>query len=396
MRVLMIAHNPPYQGGIVQASVLLANALAGRIHLEVIGYRSLYPRFLYKGVIPRRNRSGIRFAVPFRRILRWWDPFSWWEAAGCARGFDILHLHYVTAFLAPLYFGLLLFVRLRAPGVRTVLTCHNITDHERLPFQGLLTRALFRRIDRFIVHAAENRERLRAHYGIPAEAVEVIPHGDFSFFRRWRGADPSELRRQFGVDGKKVLLFFGYIRPYKGLRYLLRAMPSVLRAHGDAHLLIAGECWHDPAEERRLIDDLGIRHAATFHPGYVPDPRVHEYFDAADIVVLPYFNTEQTISGPLLVAMTFGKPIVVCSSGGIANLVENDVDAVLCEGGDPEGLAREINALLDDPARAARLGRTAAERVRRHDWDRSARAHRELYERLGPRPARALQMEHTA
>ena len=145
MKVCMIVHNPPFQGGIVQFCVLLANAFKDKIKLTLIGFKNLYPSFLYKGKLPKVNQSGINFEAPFQQILKWYNPFSWINALIKAKNSDIIHIHWVTAFLGIIY-SVILWLNKLLWQKKVVMTCHNITDHEKLFLAGLMTKIVFSRV----------------------------------------------------------------------------------------------------------------------------------------------------------------------------------------------------------------------------------------------------------
>lgn len=373
LKVSFLVHNPPYQGGIVHYSILLANAMHTLVDQNVVGYKSLYPRFLYKGDIHRKSQSGIDFKAPVRKVLKWYSPLSWYRAYRQAQKSNVIHINWVTAFLGVVYYSILLFNRFGAKR-KVIITCHNITDHEPIPFGSFFTRRVLGMAHQLIVHAPENKERLKMDFGISSDRVTIVPHGDFSFFTDFREPGPitkklpNEIADLKQSDNEKIILFFGYIRRYKGLRYLLKAFPEILRRHPETRLLIAGECWEDTRQYENLIREMGIAEKVLFHPSFVPDRDVWKYFDVTDLVVLPYHNTEQTISGPLLVSMAFGKPTVVGNCGGIGNLVRDGEDALLIPGGDVEAIVESTVRLLEDADLREKLGKNAEEAVKKYDW----------------------------
>jgi len=371
----MIVHNPPYQGGIVQYCTLLANNLKNRIELETIGFKSLYPKFLYKGELPKESTLGISSLVQRYDVIRWYNPLSWIMAYKIAKSFDVLHLHWVSPLLAPIYYTILKLNQLHAKKP-VVMTLHNIQPHESTFFDELFTKAVFSKVNEFVVHAKENKTRLASRYGISPDHIHVIPHGSFDYFTKWNNNSLT-----FG--GKKVILFFGYIREYKGLAYLLRAMEYVLKKEPDTILLIAGELWGSWEPYQKIIDDLEInRESIVTHLKYIPDKDVHKYFNAADVVCLPYYNTEQTISGPLLISFAFGKPTIISNVGGISELVEHEENGLLVEGGNVTELSKSILKLLGDEELRKKLGENARKSVQRMGWDRIAEQYCEAYKKF--------------
>lgn len=378
MKVSFLAHNPPYQGGIVQYSILLANAIQSLVDLNVIGYKNLYPRALYKGTIPKKSQSGIDFKAPLKKVLKWYSPLSWYLAYRHARKSDIIHINWVTAFVGAVYWGILLFNRLGAKR-KVVITCHNITDHEPIPFSSFFTQSVFGQADQLIVHAPENKERLQKDFGISPDKVTIVPHGDFSFFIDLRRDEPNPVEKLRQSETEQLILFFGYIRKYKGLPYLIKAFPEILKECPDTRLVIAGECWEDLKEYETLIENLGVSDRVVLKPSFVPDRNVWQFFDAADVVVLPYHNTEQTISGPLLVSMAFGKAAIAGNCGGIGNLIKNGEDGILVEGGNVDQLKDATVKLLQDPELRKTLGRNAEEEIKKFNWPDVAKEIVEVY-----------------
>lgn len=382
MKIAAIAHNPPYQGGIVQYCVLLNHALQGKVEQKIIGFRSLYPPLLYKGKLPKVNRSGIQFVEHPENFITWYNPLSWVKAYSRLSKGDIIHLHWVSPLLAPMQYVILQLNNWFAKKP-VVLTCHNIEPHEPTVFDKVFTKLVFNRVTDFVVHAGQNKERLVSKYGIKQGHVHVIHHGTFEFFTKWKKESKKELRKELGIDEKApVLLFFGYIREYKGLRYLLKAMPEVIKKHKDVQLIVAGELWQKWNTYKQIIDKNSIKDNVKIFPRYIPDPEVHKFFDAADIAVLPYYNTEQTISGPLLVALAFGKPIIVSPVGGIKEMIKDGVNGILTPGADSSRLANNINHLIDNHKLQEKLSANALETNKEYRWERVGRQYMEVYEKI--------------
>lgn len=381
-KVCMLVHNPPFQGGVVQFCVLLVNSLKSSIDLNVVGFKKLYPYFLYKGKLPKQNNSTINFEVPAYNFVTWYNPLSWIKAYNHMKKAEVIHLHWISPLLTPLQYTILKLNKMFAKK-KVVLTCHNIQPHESTIFDKVFTKAIFSKVDHFVVHAKENKTRLIKEFGIKEDNISIIHHGDFSFFIKFRKETKQELKKEFNLENKKIILFFGYIRKYKGLRFLIKAMPKIIEKNKDVFLVVAGEMWEDLNEYNVLIKDNKIEDYVKIYPYYINDKEVHRFFDMADIVVLPYYNTEQTISGPLLVSLAFGKPTIVSNVGGIKETIKEGYNGRLVEGGNVEQLAEKANILLNDKKLQEKLSKNAVESIKKdNNWGDVARFYANLYESI--------------
>lgn len=226
-----------------------------------------------------------------------------------------------------------------------VVTVHEPTPRRpRRGQQGALGR-LLRGADAVITHTDGGRKTVVDAYRVPKERTHVIEHGAFTHVAR---VDPTpldpELDRWLGSG--PTILFFGLLRPWKGVDVLLDAFSRVQRP--DARLLVVGRPRMDTAPLRALADDR-----VRFVERFVSDSEVPTLFARADIVALPYREVEQ--SGVLATALAFGRPIVCSRVGGFAETVERHGVAALVPPGDPKALAVELVTLLDDPARRRSL-----------------------------------------
>jgi glycosyltransferase involved in cell wall biosynthesis len=149
----------------------------------------------------------------------------------------------------------------------------------------------------------------------------------------------AEARARLGIKGERVLLFFGFIREYKGLEYLLRSIPLILREF-PIHLVIAGEVWGDSTPYTELIRGLEIGRHVTLINRYIPNEEVSVFFDAADLVVIPYVSATQ--SGVVQLSFAFGKPVVIGNVGGLPEAVEDGKTGYLVPPRSPEAIAQAI------------------------------------------------------
>jgi glycosyltransferase involved in cell wall biosynthesis len=255
--------------------------------------------------------------------------------------------------------------RLLPGGRPLVLTAHDVLPREPRRGQREAQRRLYERFDAIVVHSEHGRERLTGELGIDAGRVHVIPHGAFAHLAEAPEAPPS-----FQTD-KKVVLFFGLLRPYKGIDVLLDAWRGI----DDAELWIAGM-------PRMDISGLeaGAPENVRFVPRFIGDDELAPYFRRADLVVLPYREIEQ--SGVLFTALAFGKPLLLSDVGGFGEIAARGA-ARAVPPGDPIALRGALRELLDDPDALAALTLRAVELARgEYAWDQIARRTLALYEQL--------------
>jgi glycosyltransferase involved in cell wall biosynthesis len=297
---------------------------------------------------PGRTRRAVRLVQHVPDMLRY---------RRAAHRADVVHFQWLP--VQPVDVHLLPDVHPR------VLTAHDVLPREPRAGQLSAQRRLYERMDGVVVHSEHGRARLVDALGIDPAKVVVIPHGAFTHLTELpdAGAPPPE-------TDKPVVLFFGLLRPYKGLDVLLEAWRGI----DDAELWIVGRPFgvEPPADP-----PPGVR----FVPRYVADAEIPAYFRRADAVVLPYREIDQ--SGVLFTALAFGKPLVLSDVGGFGEVAAHGA-AELVAPGDAAALHATLQALVRDPGRRARLAEASVRAAREHyAWDRIAAQHLALYERLG-------------
>jgi len=376
----MITHCAPNRGGIAHYSACLIDQLSKITSVELVSFARLSPRFLFKGGKGTEPTFFPMLKAPVYRVLKYYNPATWMHAFSLIKNKidpDLIHIQWVSPFLAPPYFFLLLLNRLTC-NKPVVLTCHNVLPHERTPFDRILSWMVFTQASAFIVHAGKSKEQLISLFGIDPRRIFVIPHGNYAFFRRWSKCSAEDAKRILAVVGNKVILFFGYVRPFKGLIYLIRAMKSVIDEEPKSVLLIVGEMWESKDKYVKEIGRLKIEEHVKFFSRYIPDSQVHLFFEAADVVVLPYVDATQ--SGPMHIAMAFSKPVIATAVGGIPETLSDYEIGLLAPPKDVEQLSLAILRVLKNEIPFREIDKNAKERLKDNlDWSRIARRHHQVY-----------------
>jgi glycosyltransferase involved in cell wall biosynthesis len=258
-----------------------------------------------------------------------------------------------------------------------VLTAHDLLPREPRPLQVRAQRRLYDAVDAIVVHTAYGRRRLVEELGVEPAKVRVIHHGAFDHLTRL----PEEgLPRELHDPGGPVVLFFGLLRPYKGVECLLDAWAQVQGdvTGGGAELWIAGR-------PRMAVDGLvaGAPPGVTWVPRFVSDGELASAFRRADVVVLPYQHTDRfDFSGVLATALAFGKPLVLTDVGGFREVAEAGA-AELVAPGDADALAAALRRLLADGERRDRLAAAARSAAQGdYSWASAAQRTLELYRDL--------------
>jgi glycosyltransferase involved in cell wall biosynthesis len=256
------------------------------------------------------------------------------------------------------------------PDRPLVLTAHDLLPREPNPGQARAQRRLYDRMDAIVVHSDYGRRQLVDVLGIAAEKVHLIHHGAFDYLTRLSGALPPELP----ATSQPVALFFGLLRPYKGVDTLLEAWRGI----EDAELWIVG-MPRVPLEPLRAAAPANVR----FVPRFISDGEQVALLRRADLVVLPYKRTERfDFSGVLAAALAFGKPIVLSDIGGFGEVAATGA-GLLVPPDDPQALRTALRQLIHDPAERDRLSIAArAAAAGPYSWDEAARQTLALYGEL--------------
>lgn len=364
MKVALIGPFPPYRGGIAQFTGILGKTFEDLGHDVLrITYSRLYPRLLFPGTTQFDPESD-DLPSPTPVAMDSCRPWSWLKARKSLLESepDLVVAKWWHPFFAPALLGTLS-RRLRD---RTVLVCHNVLPHEGFPFSSVLFRALLSRSSGLVVHSEEDRRRVLSI--APGHPVTRLYHPIYEQYLR-PGVDRRAARRRIGYrDDDVVILFFGLVRPYKGVPDLVEAHAAL---EGSPQLLIVGECYGGRQETQRLIRGSTARDRVRWIDRFVPADEVSLYFEAADLVVLPYRRATQ--SGVAQIALAFRKPLVLTRTGGLSELVDEGSTGFLAEPADPGDLARAMRDALALARSTDGIAERIAEFSKRFDWPRYAR-----------------------
>lgn len=356
----------PYRGGIATIIERLAGVFSKRgAEVRVMTFRVQYPQILFPGKSQFRSGeppSGIKIerAVNTLNLLNW-------IAVGLRirrERPDAVILKYWTPFMAPC-FGTI--ARVAGRGTKFLVQLDNIVPHERRWFDTLLTRWFVGAMDGFIYMSEAVGKELAE---FDAEKPRLYsPHPIFDHFGP--PLDRTDAAARLGLDPEcEYVLFFGLVRPYKGLDMLLEGWRKDRRRK----LLIAGEFYDGVEKYREQVARLGLESEVTIHDRFVGDGEIPLWFSLASLLVLPYRSATQ--SGVTQIALHFDVPMVVTDVGGLAQIVRDGVTGVVVEP-TAEAIAAGIDEAME---RREELRANFAEEKKRFGWDAAADALENLYE----------------
>ena len=344
MRIALVGPVYPFRGGIAHYTSMLARALVEQRHdTLVISYRRQYPHRLYPGASDRDpSLSADAWRVDAEFLLDTLWPPTWLQAAQRIQAFapELVVLQWWTTFMGPLSWVLARY--LRRAGLTVAFVIHNVLPHEPRPGDAWLTRQVLGQGRAFLVQSETERQRL--HGLLPQASAQAVAHPVHTAFGA-PSLSPEAARRRLGLPaGAGVILFFGIVRPYKGLVHLLHALARLHQAGQLAHLVVAGEFWEDRRGYERLIEQFGLQAYVHLSGGYVPNEEVSVYFSAADVFAAPYIAGTQ--SAAVKVALSFGLPLVTTRPEDVAGQPTGPLGAQVVAPGDIDALAAALGAAL--------------------------------------------------
>ncbi len=365
MKIVIVGTAYPLRGGIAHYNALLAQHLSVRHTVETITFKRQYPSFLFPG--RTQDESGEPPSVQAApQLVDSINPLNWLRIGRLVarKKADLLIMKYWLPFFGPC-FGTIASAARRA-GTKVLFICDNVIPHERRPGDVLFTNYAFNRADYFLVQSdAVERELLKY---FPHARYVKVPHPVYENFGR--PIAKEEARRRLGLHAERVLLYFGYVRAYKGLHLLIDAMKiagSTLGGADKLTALVVGEFYDGEESYRDHVGRLGLEESVRFVPEYVPNEKVGLYFSAADAVVLPYLSATQ--SGIAQIAYNFDKPLIVTDVGGLAEVVRDGVTGLVVPPADPQALASAMTAFYQ-PGNEERLVAGVQEEKKKYSWDR--------------------------
>ncbi len=335
-RVCIIGPFRPYRGGIAHSNNNLYFNLSKDHELLNISFKRMYPRFLYPGKgqhEPKENREMKDTLYLIDSI----NPFSWFKAFKEIEEWkpDVLLFCWWHIFFFPAYYLIALLAK-RKLKCKIGCICHHVVGHEKIPLGRIIFKLFMSKVDYTIVYARSVADGVKKI--IPNAKVDFVLENQYSGDFDFSGITKEKAKEKLGIK-KDCILFFGIVRKYKGLEYLIKAMPEVIKKK-DVLLIIAGEFWEDKNSYLKLIKEHGLEENVLIIDKYIAKEDVPLYFKAADVAVLPY--TSGALSAVVNLSVGFEKPVITTSVGGNLDYVTNRENGLIVPPKDSEKLAEAI------------------------------------------------------
>lgn len=281
---------------------------------------------------------------------------------------EIVHVQWYTFSPLDYYYH----KKLKKHGIKVIATIHDLLPFNTRFYDFYYHKKIYRHANHVITQAEMNIKPLLEKFEVSKENVSYIPHGHYMDYADT--ASREESREYLGIDtDKKVILLFGQIKKVKGIDILIKALPEVVKKHKDVICVIAGKEWKDDFKfYDDMITELKIEEYVMKHIRFIDDSEIKYYFNASDIVALPYRKIYQ--SGVALLAYAYEKPVVATRIGEFPNVVKDKETGLLVESGNVEEFASALNWYLDNPDKIIEFGKEGKKDLFiRLSWDTIAK-----------------------
>lgn len=345
LTISVIGPSTRFLSGISYYTIRLCNALSLKNQVNAMLFRNMLPKRLFPGW-KRIGQTGVNVCISNQvniyEILDWYNPFSWASCARVIRKSDVTILEWWTSSVAHMYLALIL---LSGKKTRFIIEFHEVVDpleYAILPirlYAKSMGRIIRNAAKKYVVHSEHDRHLIASQYDIHPADICVIPHG---LYDHYPVLDKEASKQKLGVSGRCIFLFFGLLRPYKGVSFLIEAfekLPSQIQ--NESVLIIAGEAWEDQESITR-IEQSFVRVKIILDNRYLADTDIPDIFSAADILVLPYTRASQ--SGVAHIGIAYGLPIIASNVGGLTESLGTYDGTTFIEPSDVPGLS---NAMTD-------------------------------------------------
>ncbi|MEM7163260.1 MAG: glycosyltransferase [Bacteroidota bacterium] len=332
MKIAFLSVFPPFRGGISQFSASLFDALNKNHDVVAFNFKRQYPQFLFPGKSQYLDQ-GSKSSFPSQVCLDSINPFSYGSTAKLinAENPDLLLTNFWLPYLGPSLTGVLKRI---GPKCKKLSILHNVIPHESRPLDAYFTKRFVSRSDEFLVMSEHVKNNL----------LKILPKANFiqrehPYYDHFgKPIEQKKAIKELNLDeDKRTLLFFGFIRKYKGLDLLIEAMNLLPKNY---QLIIAGESYEDLSYYQEMTGKFMLNDRIKFHSKFISDEKIPLYFSAADLVVLPYRSATQ--SGIVPIAYHFDKPVISTKVGGLKESVLHGKTGLLVDQPQAENIARSI------------------------------------------------------
>jgi glycosyltransferase involved in cell wall biosynthesis len=339
MKIHILSTAYPLRGGIAHFVGLLYNELKKNHDTKVLTFKRQYPAIFFPGKTQLEGGDTSE-NIPTEIIVDSINPFNWMKVG--KRIFtdepDVLIFKYWMPFFAPCFGSIT--KHAKNNKTKVVVICDNVIPHENKPFDRTLTKYFFNSVDYFVVLSESVGKDLLSLY--PNAKYKLLPHPIYSNFGN--AVEKSAAKAFLKIKDEKVILFFGFIRDYKGLDTLLLAMGEL--KNKNIKLLVAGEFYTDKEKYLKILKEKNLESSVILKTDFIPTQEVKYYFSACDAVILPYKSATQ--SGIVQIAVNFRKPVIATNVGGLGEVIVDGESGYIVEKENPKALAKAIDKFYSE------------------------------------------------
>lgn len=344
-KIILIGPVYPYRGGNALFVTHTYEALKNNFDIKIYNYKLLYPSFLFPGTTQFDKSKEQVFQVSNDRVINSINPLNWIKTAGLINreNADLVVFDWWHPFFG-LCHGAISFLIRKKYKNKILFITENVVSHEANVIDKLLTRIGLYFASKFLVLSGIVEKEVQQY-----SKAKKIYRSELPVYDCYKLIEESNIKKmkyELGFEPDAlVLLFFGYVRKYKGLDILIKAFPKILSENPAARLLIVGEFYDDPKEYNHLIKNLGIEEKVKVINQFVPNEDVAKYYQVSKVVILPYRSATQ--SGILNVAYGFYKPVIVTDVGGLAEFVDEEKTGFVVKPNLPDSIAEGVNKFFN-------------------------------------------------
>lgn len=336
MRLSLISVGPPYRGGISDLSALIYQELSQSHTLQFINFSRQYPALLFPGKTEYKEGPQA-VEIETTRAIDSINPLSWIRAAQRIKKFapDAVIFRYWNPFFAPMIN--VISRSLSNQGIKVTLLVDNLIPHEESFIDSFMARRVLAHADHVFTMSKSVSQDVRRHHS--QVAIRTLFHPLYEIYKS--SFSKAEARQKLGLGSEPLLMYFGLIRPYKGLDILINALGLIKDDLPELSSLMLGEAYEDEQKYRDMIHENGLEDRVKFKNAFVSDEDLPIYFAASDVLVLPYRTATQ--SGIVGIAFQMDRPVIATNVGGLGEYIKEGHTGYLVPPENPEQLAQAIS-----------------------------------------------------